>query len=185
MVIQQLIYRHLHRHPRVLVSGGDDEAVIQFMNDYMGVLMLKRFVVAMVVIWGNIGHAMAAPTVISLTQTGCQFLESEAKNHGFHPKHAEDCQRINASTQAKRLAASQPLTLQAGDYIFHVRNRDVPYELGFWLRGQGLSRFMLPSVSGGGIAMGQSKDYKIHLKTGTYLYSCPLNPTPNYTLLVK
>jgi len=74
---------------------------------------------------------------------------------------------------------------RAGDYIFRVSNRDVPYELGFWLRGQGLGRLTLPSVSGGGIQTGQSKDYRIHLKAGQYYYSCPLNPTPNYTLIVK
>jgi hypothetical protein len=43
----------------------------------------------------------------------------------------------------------------------------------------------LPSVSGGGLKMGKTQDYAIDLKPGEYLYSCPLNPTPNYPLIVE
>jgi len=66
-----------------------------------------------------------------------------------------------------------------------VQNRDVPYELGFWLRGAGLSRLTLPSISGGGLHTGISKDYKMTLQAGEYRYSCPLNPTPDFTLIVE
>jgi len=147
--------------------------------------MWKSVVHIIMVTWAAIGVVYAAPTVIPLTQTGCQFIESEHQDYAFKPHQAKDCETINASSQEKRLAASPVRTLQAGDYIFRVSNRDVPYELGFWLRGQGFGRLTLPSVSGGGIHIGQSKDYRIHLKAGRYHYSCPLNPTPNYTLIVK
>ncbi|MGP1614552.1 MAG: hypothetical protein ACTS5Y_05780, partial [Pollutimonas bauzanensis] len=73
-----------------------------------------------------------------------------------------------------------------GRYIFRVTNKDVPYELGFWLRGAGLTgRATLPSVSGGGLTQGVTKDYAIELKPGEYAYSCPLNPTPDYRLIVS
>ena len=53
-----------------------------------------------------------------------------------------------------------------------------------YLRGSGLQVGMtLPKVSGGWL--GKSIDYEINLKTGEYVYSCPLNPTPNYRLVVK
>ena len=32
---------------------------------------------------------------------------------------------------------------------------------------------------------GVTLDYEITLKEGKYVYSCPLNPTPNYNLVVK
>ena len=32
---------------------------------------------------------------------------------------------------------------------------------------------------------GKTVDYVIDLKPGEYLYSCPLNPTPNYPLIVE
>ena len=41
------------------------------------------------------------------------------------------------------------------------------------------------SVSGGGLGTGQTKDYEVELEPGEYLYSCPLNPTPDYRLVVK
>ena len=70
--------------------------------------------------------------------------------------------------------------------VFRVTNKNVPYPLGFWLRGDGLiSRVRLPSVSGGGLILGTTQDYAIELKEGDYVYSCPLNPTPDYKLIVR
>jgi hypothetical protein len=43
----------------------------------------------------------------------------------------------------------------------------------------------LPSTSGGGLTLGTSRDYTIELKPGKYVYSCPLNPTPNYKIEVS
>ena len=58
--------------------------------------------------------------------------------------------------------------------------------MGFWLRGAGaVGRVTLPSVSGGGLSEGKTLDYEIELTEGEYLYSCPLNPTPDYRLVVK
>lgn len=128
----------------------------------------------------------AEPTVVELTQVPCQFLESEGgRNHGYRSSRKEDCDAINAKTASERLAKAEPIVLKPGRYIFRVTNRDVPYELGFWLRGAGLSgRVTLPSVSGGGLTTGKTQDYAIELKPGEYLFSCPLNPTPDYRLLV-
>ena len=77
------------------------------------------------------------------------------------------------------------MRLKAGRYVFRVANKSVPYDLGFWLRGDGLiNRARLPSVSGGGLRTGTTRDYEIDLKPGEYVYSCPLNPTPDYKLVV-
>lgn len=46
-------------------------------------------------------------------------------------------------------------------------------------------RALLPSVSGGGLTAGRTQDYAIELKRGNYVYSCPLNPTPEYRLVVR
>lgn len=128
----------------------------------------------------------AEPVVIELTQTGCQFIESEnGVDHDYVTQAKADCDRINAETADERLAQARTLELEPGRYIFRVHNRDVPYELGFWLRGASLlERALLPSVSGGGLSMGTSRDYEIELESGEYLYSCPLNTTPDYRLTV-
>ncbi len=133
------------------------------------------------------GPALAAgPTVIEFTQTPCQFLESEGgTDHGYTSARKADCEAINKRTGAERLAAAAPMTLKPGKYVFRVTNSNVPYGLGFWLRGDGVvNRATLPSVSGGGLTEGTTKDYEIELKPGEYVYSCPLNPTPDYKLVV-
>jgi hypothetical protein len=126
------------------------------------------------------------PTVIKFSQVPCQFVESEnGVDHGFKSTGKPDCEAINAKSGEARLAAAKVLTLKPGKYIFRVANKNVPYSLGFWLRGAGLGRVTLPSVSGGGLATGVTKDYNIELKAGNYLYSCPLNSTPDYRIKVE
>jgi len=127
--------------------------------------------------------AKTGPQVINLTQTPCQFIESEKELLKSPPRSYNGCKKFNKNTAAARPII--PLKLKPGKYIFRVANKNVPYELGFWLRGKGISRALLPSVSGGDIQPGKSKDYKITLKKGEYVYSCPLNPTPDYPLIVK
>ncbi len=81
------------------------------------------------------GAWSAAPQVIELTQTPCQFLESEnGVDQGFKSTQKADCEAINAKTGAERLAKAKVLELAPGSYVFRVTNKDVPYELGFWLR---------------------------------------------------
>ena len=48
-----------------------------------------------------------------------------------------------------------------------------------------LKRLLMTSVSGGGLSTGVTKDYEVTLEPGEYLYSCPLNPTPNYRIIVE
>lgn len=132
----------------------------------------------------------ADATVITLTQTGCQFLEPEGKDHGYKTSKKEDCVAINSKSGDDRLAASETMTLKPGKYIFRVKNDNVPYELGFWFRHSDydwrnpLHKVSKVSVSGGGLTTGQTKDYVVELKAGEYVFSCPLNPTPNYKVTV-
>jgi len=126
-----------------------------------------------------------APEIITLTQTGCQFLETEGKDYKYQTTKAEDCNQINKETLSQRKNSFKPLTLKPGKYTFRVTNRDVPYELGFYLRGEGVTQVTLPKVSGGGLNKGGTQDYQIILKPGKYLFSCPLNPTPDYPITVQ
>jgi hypothetical protein len=128
-----------------------------------------------------------SPTVIALTQTGCQFLESEnGIDHGYKTTRKEDCEVINRASAEQRLADAKTLSLKPGKYIFRVTNKDVPYMLGFYLRGAGVIDYAtLPRVSGGGLTTGKTQDYAIELKPGSYVYSCPLNPTPDYKIEVS
>jgi hypothetical protein len=143
-------------------------------------------------LFGAITAQAAEPKIVTLTQIGCQFLESEnGVEHGFKPKSAKDCNAINEKTGTDRLAKAKKIELKPGKYILRVTNKDVPYALGFWIRSEGfnsfnpLDRLKKVNVSGGGLTLGKSRDYEVDLKPGNYTYSCPLNPTPNYTIVVK
>jgi len=132
-----------------------------------------------------------ASKVITLTQVGCQFIESEGGvNLHYKPKRKADCDAINARTGPGRLARVKPLKLKSGRYVFRVTNKNVPYELGFWLRSKDydwrnpIHRLTKTSVSGGGLVLGKTQEYAVTLKPGEYLYSCPLNTTPDYRLVV-
>jgi hypothetical protein len=132
-------------------------------------------------------------TVIELTQVPCQFLESEnGVDHHYTTEKKEDCDAINAETATERLAAAKVLNLPAGSYIFRVTNQNVSYPLGFWLReadynaNNPLHKVTKTSVSGGGLTTGATLDYEVELEAGTeYVYSCPLNPTPDYRITVN
>ncbi|HSA82054.1 MAG TPA: hypothetical protein VLE23_14655 [Geminicoccaceae bacterium] len=144
------------------------------------------------IVAGSHGVRSEEARVIDLTQTGCQFLESEnGVDRSFEPKSADDCNRINAETGDARLAEAKVLELAPGRYTFKVTNSDVPYELGFWIReadyqlGNPLHKLTKTSVSGGGLTMGKTNEYTVELAPGDYLYSCPLNPTPDYRIEVK
>ena len=121
--------------------------------------------------------------IITLTQTPCTIVEAEEEPREFVSDSIIDCERINKETAEERTFI--PLRLQSGPTIFRVANENVSYELGFWLRGKGVGRLTLPSVSGGGLFTGEIKDYAVDLKPGEYFYSCPLNSTPDYTLIVE
>ena len=147
---------------------------------------------AMGLVFGAPGASAQEATVIVLTQVPCQFIESEnGADHGFKTTRKADCDAINARTGADRVAKAAVLELKPGKYIFRVTNKSVPYDLGFWVREHDynwknpIHQLTKISVSGGGLKAGQTKDYTVDLEPGEYLYSCPLNTTPDYRLVVK
>ena len=142
-------------------------------------------VVLMIAALLTIPRVASAEVVIELTQTPCTIVEAELKPQTFTSTSTDDCVRINKETLSKDEREFKELRLKPGRTIFRVTNKNVPYELGFWVRGKGFGKLTLPSVSGGGLTEGETKDYVIDLEAGEYLYSCPLNPTPNYPLIVE
>lgn len=149
-----------------------------------GMLAIGSLICGLIVATAESGQ-FAAP-IIELTQVPCQFLEAEGMNRGYVSHSIRDCEAINAKSGQARVAQSKLLQLKPGRYVFRVSNKNVPYELGFWLRGASTAgRLTLPSVSGGGLVQGKTRDYEIELKPGDYVYSCPLNNTPDYRLVVR
>jgi hypothetical protein len=152
---------------------------------------LSVFLLGVVVFPGLSEAAESAAKIIELTQVPCQFVESESVDHAFKTTQKADCEAINGRTGAERLVKALPLVLKPGKYVFRVTNKNVPYELGFWVREKGydwrnpVHKLTKSSISGGGLFAGATQDYAVDLKAGEYLYSCPLNTTPDYKLVVK
>lgn len=175
----------------MLIGFPQEDAVLK--SRYVGFRLLSQHVAMALLVTASAVPEGAAQErkVIDLTQTGCQFLEAEnGVDHAFVTTKSADCEAINSRTGADRLAKAVALNLEPGDYIFRVTNKNVPYELGFWLRDHDYSldnplhKLTKTSVSGGGLTVGKTQDYDVTLKPGEYLYSCPLNPTPDYRLVV-
>lgn len=168
-------------------TSGETSTELSMNNQIRSKVILPTVAIAVFSAAFTTVQAAQDARVIDLTQTACQFVESEGGiERGYNTTKKADCDAINAKNGAQRVTSAGPMVLKPGSYIFRVTNRDVPYELGFWLRSEGLlDRLILPSVSGGGMTTGKTQDYAINLKPGEYLYSCPLNTTPDYRLIVK
>ena len=151
--------------------------------------MKRLFILGAVLSAPLITPTAEAAQLVEMSQVPCQFLDIEV-DHGFKSTTKADCDAINAKTTTQRLQVAKVMELKAGDYVFRVGNKNVPYELGFWLREKDydwrnpIHKLTKISVSGGGLTTGKSRDYEVTLKPGEYLYSCPLNTTPDYRLVV-
>lgn len=80
---------------------------------------------------------------------------------------------------------TESLALAPGKYVFEVTNLEVDKGLGFYLQDATEGQ-----VANSGVAalVEKGKTQRtgvVTLTEGTYKYSCPLNPTPHYTLIVK
>lgn len=175
-------------------TQGDDRMITTAISPRtIGLALATGFVVIGFGIASMAHGASAKDTrVVTLTQTPCQFIESEGGvDHRYKTARKADCDTINAKTGADRLAKAKVFKLKPGKYVFRVTNKNVPYALGFWLRSEGydwrnpVHQLTKTSVSGGGLTTGATKDYAVELKPGEYLYSCPLNPTPDYRIVVE
>ena len=153
--------------------------------------MLNRFTLTTFMVVLISSHQVQAAEIIHLTQTACQFIEPEGGDKNYTASNKKECDQLNAKNGTERVKDSKIITLKPGEYIFRVKNEDVPYSLGFWLRNTDydwrnpLHKITRTSVSGGGLTTGTSLDYKVTLKPGEYFYSCPLNTTPDYKLVVS
>ena len=136
-------------------------------------------------------HEPEQPEAFGLTLTACQFLEPEGGDQGFTRGDKNDCREINARTASERLAEARVFSLEPGRYRIRVTNRDVDAKLGFWLReedydfGNPFDVMHRTSVSASGLAKGETMRFTLKLEPGTYLYSDPVNPTPDYELVVE
>lgn len=81
------------------------------------------------------------------------------------------------------------MTVSPGEYIFEVKNSGIDHEVALVLAPEGKTdkadhiqaAYLKETVKAGGTATSNL----VNLTPGTYVYFCPLNPTPHYKLIVK
>ena len=89
--------------------------------------------------------------------------------------------------QTKGKFTQEHITLDAGSYVFEIRNNNVGHQVGFVLAPKSnpeahiKTAYVTKAVENNST---ESSNVTV-LEKGEYIYFCPLNPTPQYTLVVK
>lgn len=93
--------------------------------------------------------------------------------------------------QTKGVFTQQEVTLKEGSYIFEISNNNVGHDVGFVLIKKGtdaskpenhIKTAYVTEVVGNNT---KQKSNVTILEKGEYVYFCPMNPTPQYTLIVE
>ncbi|NER12388.1 hypothetical protein GWK08_02960 [Leptobacterium flavescens] len=91
--------------------------------------------------------------------------------------------------QTKGEFTQKQITLSEGTYVFEISNTGVGHNVGFVLAPKGKTdqaNHIKNAYVTKPVATGKTESTKkVTLKKGEYVYFCPLNPTPQYTLIVK
>ncbi len=94
-----------------------------------------------------------------------------------------------ALTQVSGEFETKELVLDAGTYVFEIANKDVDHAVGFVLAPKGKTdqaNHIKAAYVKAPVATGStSLTNEVALSKGEYVYFCPLNPTPHYTLTVN
>lgn len=110
----------------------------------------------------------------------------DADHSMMKDKMMKDAPTVISLEQTPGQYETQSLDLTAGTYVFEVTNRNVDKDLGFYLTPTSDAKAQVPN-SGLAALVGKGQTAKtgvVTLAPGTYQYSCPLNPTPHYTITV-
>lgn len=89
--------------------------------------------------------------------------------------------------QTKGEFTQKEITLKAGDYIFEISNNNVGHKVGFVLAPKSNPKAHIKTAYVTKAVENNSKESSniTTLEKGEYVYFCPMNPTPQYTLTVE
>ncbi len=93
--------------------------------------------------------------------------------------------------QTKGEFTQKEVKLSEGTYVFNISNNGVGHNVGFVLvpKGKDASKpenHIANAYVTKAVATGKTESSKqVTLKKGEYVYFCPLNPTPQYTLIIE
>lgn len=89
--------------------------------------------------------------------------------------------------QTKGEFTQKQITLSEGTYIFEVSNSNVGHNVGFVLAPKSDVKAHIKNAYVTAQVKNNTKETskEVTLTKGEYVYFCPLNPTPQYTLIVE
>lgn len=89
--------------------------------------------------------------------------------------------------QTKGEFTQKQITVSEGTYVFEIANNNVGHNVGFVLAPKSDTKAHIKNAYVQEKVQNNTKQIskKVTLKKGEYVYFCPLNPTPEYTLIVK
>lgn len=113
-------------------------------------------------------------------------------NQNLNAQTTEKNVTIIELTQTEKQFETQELHLVAGKYQFRIVNKSVERDLGFVIQKEedknaDLMKTAIPTAFTKKQVKKGKAEYTgiVDLKKGNYVYSCPLNPTPHYKIIVK
>ena len=111
--------------------------------------------------------------------------DSMIKKDGMMKKESETT--VVTLEQTTGAFTQETLVLEEGDYIFEISNNNVGHQVGFVLAPKSNPEAHIKTAYVTKAVENNSKERsnKTTLTKGEYIYFCPLNPTPQYTLIVK
>ncbi|BDS13283.1 cupredoxin domain-containing protein [Aureispira anguillae] len=115
------------------------------------------------------------------------FLLVAVVNFGYAQEHTSSSVIKLEQTPGKFTV--QSLTLEAGTYQFEIANKGINHEVGFVIAPKGKPEqkyhikegYVQKTIKAGETSLTK----QVSLEKGEYIYFCPLNPTPHYTLIVQ
>lgn len=125
--------------------------------------------------------------LFGLTLNTLQAQNMHSKEHMHKNNMKKEQVKIIELSQDLDVYNTTSLELEPGQYIFKVTNNSVDKALGFYLTDTGAKP---AQIENSGLAALVNKGETsqtgiVTLTPGNYQYSCPLNPTPHYSLVVK
>ncbi|MFK8054509.1 MAG: cupredoxin domain-containing protein [Saprospiraceae bacterium] len=138
-------------------------------------------------------YRLIALALVLVTLNGFTSLHAQSdqmQEKGMHKM--ESAVTLVQLTQTPGEFNVKGLTLDAGDYTFEVTNDGVDHEVGFVVqkaadRDADMMKTAIKSAfTTEVVAPGATqRTGVVSLTPGEYLYFCPMNPTPKYTITVK
>ena len=122
----------------------------------------------------------------SFGQHDAMGKKDKMKKETMIKKGADEASVIKLE-QTKGQFTIQALTLSEGTYVFEIANNGVDHEVGFVIAPKSnpdqhiKTGYVKETVKNGK----SSTSNVVKLAKGEYVYFCPMNPTPQYSITVK